>query len=122
MNKESEKTGGSKPQDLEKITRYLNERIEFCRIMDNRQTRETYTELLNKFEAGAFEVDTEKRDYSADIKLAEIHGFCIDCTSRLICENNSAMEKECYESGTKCNFKPRKVSEVDNEQKTTRET
>jgi hypothetical protein len=106
------KTGGSKPQDLTKITRYLNERINFCIIKDNRQTKETYKELLNKFEAGAFEFDTENRDYRQDITEGKRFGFCNDCINLMQVESDSC--NECFESHTKCNYKPKKVPEVQN--------
>jgi len=106
----NEKTGGSKPQDLEKITRYLNERIDFCIIKDNRQTKENYKELLNKFEAGAFEKDTE-HDYAADLSEGIKYGLCGEC--EYLHPAESVRCSKCFESHTKCNYEPKKVPEVE---------
>jgi hypothetical protein len=94
----------NKPQDLDKITRHLNERINFCKLKDNRNSRELFEALLKDFETGKFEAD--ERDYAADIKIAERHGFCFDCID-YDSPDHCEPCRDCLDSKTKINFKPK---------------
>ncbi len=104
----------TKPQDLDKITRHLNERINFCKLKDNRNSRELFEALLRDFEEGKFEADA--RDYPKDILEAKKYGFCADCVVYSGWKNpNVKLCTECFDSGTKINFKPREVNKNAND-------
>lgn len=94
----------TKPQDLDKITRHLNERIAFCKLKDNRNARELFEALLRDFESGKFETYTE--DYPATIAIAEEFGFCRDCLDYSLPAIGERCLK-CLDSNNKCNFKPK---------------
>ena len=95
----------NKPQDLDKITRHLNERIAYCTLTDCRSSKQNYQDLLKRFEAGEFE--TDDRDYRRDIKVGDEYGWCIHCSELFDCNNEK--EQECFDSGTKCNFKGKEI-------------
>ena len=99
----------TKPQDLDKITRHLNERIAYYELKDNRNSRELFEALLKDFEAGKFETYTE--DYPETIAIAKEFGFCRDCKNYFgihpPTELSYLMCIECYNSKIKCNFKPK---------------
>ena len=91
----------TKPQDLNKITRHLNERIAYCKSVDERGGAEKYKSLLKLFEDGKFEAD-----YTPSIddilKRGEKYGYCVNCDfdGAIQCE-------ECYDSPTKIHYKPK---------------
>jgi hypothetical protein len=95
----------TKPQDLDKITRHLNERINFCKLKDNRNSRELFEALLKDFEAGKFEED-DKPSIDEILAKGKKYGYCINCDfdGAIQCE-------ECYDSPTKIHYKPKEESD-----------
>jgi hypothetical protein len=96
--------------DTNKLIRHLTERIEYCKLKDNRTSRALYEELLKDFEQGKFETDA--RDYPKDILEAKKYGFCADCVVYSGWKNpNIKLCGECFDSGTKINFKPKEAKQ-----------
>ena len=88
-----------------KLIRFLKERIEFCKIQDNRTSRTLYEDILHRALKGEFEEIDE--DYAKDIKTAEEHGFCANCQHFSFYAINIELCSKCFKSENKCNFKPK---------------
>ena len=96
----------TKPQDLDKITRHLNERIAYYKLKDNRNSRELFEALLKDFEAGKFEEGDESETQRILAKASK-YGYCMNCQKVY---DASPHCLECYASPTKIHFKPKEVS------------
>jgi hypothetical protein len=89
-----------------KLIRFLNERIEFCKIQDNRTSRTLYEDILHRALKGEFEEGEPIEDYPKTIAIAERYGFCFDCIDyHSPGDCNPCME--CIDTMTKINFKPK---------------
>ena len=96
-----------------KLIRFLNERIGYCKIQDNRTSRTLYEDILHRALKGEFKEDEPIEDYPETIAIAKEFGFCRDCKNYFgihpPTELSYLMCIECYNSKIKCNFKPKEV-------------
>jgi hypothetical protein len=89
-----------------KLIRFLNERIGYCKIQDNRTSRTLYEDILHRALKGEFEEGEPIEDYPETIAIAEEFGFCRDCLDYYLPAIGERCLK-CLDSNNKCNFKPK---------------
>jgi hypothetical protein len=98
--------------DTNKLIRHLTERIEYCKLKDNRTSRDLWQGLLDDVNGGKFAPD--ERTAAKTIAIAKEYGFCCDCINYA---NPPTCEPcvECLDSISKNKFKPKEDKQNANE-------